>query len=196
MIKVLVASENPVKISAVRLGFEKMFPGEKFEVVGVASNSGVPDQPVGHDQTLEGAKNRVADLRARFAEYDYYTGIEGGIDHNDLGTEVFAWVHIKHRDGTEGLGKTGSFYLPPAITDLIKSGHELSTASDKVFNETKSGHKNGTVGILTGDVIDRTAYYMEAMVYALIPFKNPALYSSKAASAAQRQHSARAETAG
>ncbi|MBQ0741266.1 DUF84 family protein, partial [Aquimarina celericrescens] len=36
--------------------------------------------------------------------------------------------------------------------------------------------KSGAVGILTGDIIDRTAYYTEAGILALIPFKNADLY--------------------
>ena len=38
--KVIIASKNPVKINAVKIGFEKMFPLEKFEFKGVSVPSG------------------------------------------------------------------------------------------------------------------------------------------------------------
>ena len=196
VIRIVVASENPVKINAAAIGFKKMFPGETFEVVGVSSQSGVPDQPLGQSQTLDGAKNRVEHAFSNHTDHDFYVGIEGGVDHNDLGTEVFAWVCVKDRGGAVGLGKTGSFYLPMTITNLIKSGLELSHATDQLFNETNTKHKNGTVGILTDDVIDRTAYYVEAIIYALIPFKNAALYFDKAAPATKQPRPARTKTTG
>ncbi|MEZ4195237.1 MAG: DUF84 family protein [Candidatus Paceibacterota bacterium] len=45
-----------------------------------------------------------------------------------------------------------------------------------VFNEIKSGSHKGTVGILTNNVIQRKDFYREAVIHALIPFKNPDLY--------------------
>jgi non-canonical (house-cleaning) NTP pyrophosphatase len=35
---------------------------------------------------------------------------------------------------------------------------------------------NGAIGILTGDVIDRTELYQHAVILALVPFKNDGLY--------------------
>jgi inosine/xanthosine triphosphatase len=66
--------------------------------------------------------------------------------------------------------------LPPAIAKLIKEGKELAHASDIVFNESKSGQKQGTIGILTNNIINRTRYYIDPVIMALIPFKNPDLY--------------------
>ncbi len=45
-----------------------------------------------------------------------------------------------------------------------------------VFGRTNSKQGNGAVGLLTGDVIDRAAYYVHAVILALIPFRNPELY--------------------
>ncbi|MGK0308683.1 MAG: non-canonical (house-cleaning) NTP pyrophosphatase, partial [Urechidicola sp.] len=41
---------------------------------------------------------------------------------------------------------------------------------------SNSKQKNGAVGILTGNLIDRTQFYVEAMVLALIPFLNKEIY--------------------
>jgi non-canonical (house-cleaning) NTP pyrophosphatase len=41
-----------------------------------------------------------------------------------------------------------------------------------VFGRSNSKQQNGSVGILTHDVIDRTAYYVHAVILALIPFVN------------------------
>jgi non-canonical (house-cleaning) NTP pyrophosphatase len=77
-----------------------------------------------------------------------------------------------------GKARTGAFFLPPAVARLVNEGIELGEADDMVFGRTNSKQKNGAVGLLTGDVIDRRLYYEQAVVLALIPFKNPDLYSS------------------
>jgi non-canonical (house-cleaning) NTP pyrophosphatase len=53
---------------------------------------------------------------------------------------------------------------------------ELGDADDVVFGRTNSKQENGAVGLLTENVIDRTAYYVQALILALIPFKNSVLY--------------------
>jgi non-canonical (house-cleaning) NTP pyrophosphatase len=75
-----------------------------------------------------------------------------------------------------GKGKTGVFFLPEKIRVLVQSGIELGIADDMVFQRTNSKQANGAVGILTGDVLDRATFYIEAVIFALIPFKNSELY--------------------
>jgi non-canonical (house-cleaning) NTP pyrophosphatase len=53
---------------------------------------------------------------------------------------------------------------------------ELGVANDMVFNETNSKQKNGAVGLLTHNQIDRVELYRAGVVLALIPFVNQGLY--------------------
>jgi non-canonical (house-cleaning) NTP pyrophosphatase len=62
------------------------------------------------------------------------------------------------------------------VVELIDQGMELGEADDVVFGRNNSKQKNGAVGILTGDVVTRTSYYVEAVCLALIPFRNWKLY--------------------
>ena len=48
--RINVGSKNPVKLAAIRDVMEARFPGADFAPVAV--DSGVPDQPVGLEQTL------------------------------------------------------------------------------------------------------------------------------------------------
>lgn len=180
MKKIVVASKNPVKLNATLGGFKRMFPGEEFEVEGVAARSSVSNQPLSDEETFCGAQNRVADARAIQPDADYWVGLEGGIEKNDSDMAVFAWMVIESKDGRMGKGKTGVFILPPEIATLVDGGTELGEADDIVFNRKNSKHANGTIGILTDNVIDRESYYIEAIIFALIPFKNPELYNKSA----------------
>lgn len=173
--KVIIASKNPVKIEAAKVGFEKMFPSENFEFEGVSVPSGVNDQPMSNQETKAGAINRADRAKAKFQQADFWVGIEGGIEKEGSEMEAFAWVVIKS-GALDGKARTGTFFLPKKVVELIDAGKELGEADDLVFSHTNSKQKSGAVGILTGNVMVRSTYYTEAVVLALIPFKNTELY--------------------
>jgi inosine/xanthosine triphosphatase len=175
---IVIASTNPVKIQATRQGFEKMFPGQDFNITTVSVPSGVSDQPLSSQETLLGAQNRACQAARNIPQADYWVGIEGGIE--DLGDEMpaFAWV-VVYTPGLTGKGRTGTFFLPPTVVNLIHQGKELGEADDIVFNQSNSKQANGAIGILTGNVVDRTHLYEHAVIMALVPFKNPELYTNE-----------------
>lgn len=173
--KVIIASKNPVKINAVENAFQQIFPSLEFSFEGAASPSGVSDQPMDSAETLLGAQNRVHHVKSAFPNAAYWVGIEGGVEKKDQDMEVFAWVVIHSKD-QKGKAQTGTFFLPKKVVELIDQGIELGEADDIIFRKSNSKQKSGAVGILTNDVIDRTAYYVNAVVLALIPFNNKELY--------------------
>jgi inosine/xanthosine triphosphatase len=177
--KIVVASNNPVKVQAVRLGFERMFTGAAFEIETLSVPSGVSDQPFSDLETLQGALNRSARAAQALPGADFWVGVEGGIeeDHEISPGELvaFAWVVVRSRERL-GKGRTGAFYLPPRVAELVHQGLELGQADDIVFGRSNSKQANGAIGILTEDVIDRAQLYEPAVIFALIPFKNPDLY--------------------
>lgn len=175
MPKIIVASNNPVKINATLDSFEQMFPDKPFEVSGVSVASGVSDQPMTSIETIQGAMNRATNARDAQPDADYWVGIEGGIDDTDVGMQCFAWVIVLRRDERIGRGQTAVFYVPIEVADLVREGMELGHADDKVFGRSNSKQQNGAIGLLTDDAVDRTSYYVQAVIMALVPFKNPTL---------------------
>ncbi len=176
MKSIVIASKNPIKVSATLKGFQKMFPEEEFQIESVSVPSGVMDQPKNDRETYQGAWNRADNASELNKGADFWVGIEGGICERNRDMEAFAWAVVKSAKGRLGRGKTGTFFLPPKIAVLIRQGKELGEADDIVFKRNGSKRENGAVGILTGDVIDRTMLYTEAEILALIPFKNKKLY--------------------
>jgi inosine/xanthosine triphosphatase len=172
---VIIASKNPIKIQAVQAGFAKMFSNGDFEYVAISIPSQVPDQPLSDQETLIGAHNRAHNARKQHHNADYWIGIEGGIHDHAGEMSAFAWVVVLSPNQT-GKGRTGTFYLPSRIAELVRSGVELGEADDMVFNRTNSKQTVGAVGLLTREVLNRTQFYESAVVLALIPFLNPKLY--------------------
>ena len=176
MKKVVIASKNPVKISATEDGFKAMLSEEVCEFVGIPAESNVSDQPKSDEETLRGAKNRALNAQKIEPEADFWVGQEGGVEDIDHGLSAFAWIAILSKDGRMSIAKTGTWFLPDKIANLIREGHEMGTADDMVFGETNSKQNHGGIGLMTGNVITRKLFYEQAVITALIPFKNPTLF--------------------
>jgi len=172
---IIVASSNPIKIKAAEGGFFRMFPYESFTVRGFSVPSGVRNQPIGNLETLQGARIRAENARISIPGADYWVGIEGGVEEDNGELAAFAWIVIVSKSHC-GKGRTGTFFLPEAVARLVRQGKELGEADDIVFSQTNSKQQNGAIGLLTGDVLNRTSLYEHAVVLALVPFRNPNLY--------------------
>ena len=175
--KIIIASKNPVKIQSTLQAFRAMFPAQDFEIEGISVPSGVADQPMSDQETWQGAINRVEKVKEIAPNADYWVGIEGGIILHGQEMETFAWIII-YSQTLKGKARTCGFFLPPKVAELVNQGYELGDADDMVFGASNSKQTSGASGLLTGNVINRTKLYQPAIVLALIPFKNEALYHS------------------
>jgi len=175
MKKVYIASANPVKIAATQRGFKSMFPDEIIEVQSYKNQVVITSQPMTDTETFDGALKRAQNIRDLAPDGDFWVGIEGGCADWPIGMGAFAWVVVldKHKCGK---GRSGEFFLPEKVADLVRHGVELGDADDLVFSRNNSKQGNGAIGLLTNDAIDRQNLYIPAVIFALIPFKNPALY--------------------
>lgn len=173
--KIIVASNNPVKLAATQGAFAKVFPKFKFEVVGESLPSGVSDQPMSEEETMKGSINRAINAKEKFPNSDYWVGIEGGISVLENEMLAFAWITVVSKDNI-GKGRSASFFLPNKIKELTSGGNELGEAADIVFKENNIKQKNGIVGVLTNNLITRKTYYEPAVILALIPFIKEGLY--------------------
>ena len=176
MKKIVIASENPVKINATRKGFYAIFAEQEFDFRAIKANSGVSNQPQSDQETLRGATNRANNAKNKEPNADFWVGIEGGIDRLDSQIHAFAWIVVLSQEKISK-ARTATFLLPQKIVEMIDQGFELGEADDIIFKNLNSKQKNGAVGILTHNVIDRTEYYRQAVILSLIPFVNSDLYS-------------------
>jgi inosine/xanthosine triphosphatase len=174
---VAVGSSNPVKISAARAVFARVAPTARVE--GVSVSSTVRDQPWGDDETIRGARSRA--LAARLAlGADLGIGLEGGVVEDDGALRTCAWAAVVGPDGREGAGGSLAISLPPAVSDLVRSGLELGDAMDRVAGTHDVKRGPGAVGLLTAGLIDRQRAYETLITYALAPFLAPEYWTVSA----------------
>lgn len=179
--KILVGSENPVKIAATEEAFAHYFG--PVQVTGLAVGSGVPAQPV-DDDTFAGAQNRALALKRLAARQglaaDFYVGIEGGIVRRYGRWFSFGAMCIVDAQGRMGFGASSHFELPARVVrELLDGGAELGQVIDALSGEENTKQKGGAIGFLTRGLMDRQALYVQGLVVALIHFVNGNLYGEE-----------------
>ncbi|HDR53128.1 MAG TPA: inosine/xanthosine triphosphatase [archaeon] len=174
--KVVVGSQNPVKLQAVREVFSDHF-GD-VEVKGVPAESGVSDQPFSNE-TFLGALARAKSARELVPDADFWVGLEGGLTW--LGDRLMSFnaTAVLHPDDRVGLGTSGMHELPPPVAKGIKDGGELGPVMDGLMNTHNIKHKEGAVGVFTDNRITRLDFCKHSLHLALAPFLKPDLFSQK-----------------
>jgi len=173
--KVAVGSKNPVKIEAVKLAFEKVFPKEHWDVEGADVASGVSDQPMSDEESIRGARARAQKARDAL-NADFGVGLEGGLQQ--IGNDWFdcGWISIFDTQGIEGIGSSVRMHTPDKMIEMVHEGMELGLVNDKLFGIENSKQGDGHFGLMTKNAITRTTGYTEAVIAALARFIRPEVY--------------------
>jgi inosine/xanthosine triphosphatase len=176
-VKVLVGSENRLKLEAAEEVFSRYF-GE-VEVIGVEVDGTVSSQPLA-SETLEGAKNRALEVSRindeRRLDAKFFVGVEGGI--LKLFSKWFALSVMCIMDdmGRTGYGTSPMFELPGVIAQQLLEGSELGDVMDRVTGQRGTKEGQGAAGFFTKGVMDRKRICADGLVAALVPFLNEDLY--------------------
>jgi inosine/xanthosine triphosphatase len=173
--QVVVASRNPVKISATQHAFATQFPDAAIEIIPVDVDSGAGDQPISDEATRLGARTRARRAKHKSPGAQFWVGLEGGIEELDGQLMAFAWMAIEGPADTVSEARSATLPLPPAIKALVDGGVELGEANDRVFATLNSKQGGGAYGLLTKGLYTRESIYTQTLIIALVPFVN-ALY--------------------
>jgi len=174
--RIVVGSMNKVKHNLVKRGVSELFPLEDVEIVGYDAPSGISKQPIVSEQTLNGAKNRARHAREAVPYAYFWVGVEGGTEEIDGVMQEYTWIYVISSDGRESKSRSASFTIPPMIAKMIRKGAEFGPASDEFFGTENLKQGNGTIGIVSDNVLTRETYPLSAVICAFIPFKHPEYY--------------------
>lgn len=172
--KVAVGSKNPVKMNAARNVLKKIYG--KVNVISVDVDSGVPHQPFGKDETIQGAINRAKN--AYTVDFDLSIGIESGlmeIENSITGYIDLQWCAI-FDGGKITLGVSSGFEYPPLVIEEVLKGVEVGDVMDKVTGVNNLGQKSGAVSYLSKGMLDRTENTEQCVLTAMIPRMNHEIY--------------------
>ncbi len=160
--RVAVGSGNPVKRDAVAAAL----PEATVEAVSV--ESGVPEQPWGDDETVEGARNR-AERALAAGEYALGVGLEGGVAERNGDLFLIMWAAASDGERVE-VGGGPRMRLPDDVAARLYNGAELGPVMDDLLDTSDVAEDQGAAGVLTGGITNRTEALRTAVAGALGPF--------------------------
>jgi inosine/xanthosine triphosphatase len=166
--KVLIGTNNNVKVEACQAAFDNYFAG--VEVITVNVPSEVSEMPLNDEITI-GVRNRIKNLR-RYAEdnnieVDYYVAVESGINNFFDEWMITAVAGIENDSGLKSYSTSPSYPIPGDMVDeIIHDG--LGPVMDRIFADDDSGHRKGGIGFLTHGKIRRYNLLEESFMMALI----------------------------
>lgn len=158
--KVIVGTRNKAKIEAVERVFNRYF--EQVELHSQPTPSRVSEQPIGNDETRQGAVNRS--LEALSCDGDVIgVGLEGGVMYVGNTMYVCNWGALALKDGTILTAAGAQIPLPENIRREIESGRELGPLVESLFQQQGIRQGEGAMGIFTSGVVTRMKLFDHIM---------------------------------
>jgi len=148
-IVILFGSRSQTKLKAVRNAADKLFRKVKLELLIYDASSEINSQPIGQEETIKGAINRLENTKKLHREgkdskieYDYVIGIESGLiniknnwlkdkDSVDNQWLDLAYIVIEHKSGVKLIEQSATVEFPyQAVVKAEKAGYDKNTAAD------------------------------------------------------------------
>lgn len=183
---VIIGSTRPAKVEGARAAIDAIgrvderFRRAVIQPMDVADVA--PTMPMTERAILDGARLRAQTVLERTSGFQagkscLGVGVEGGLDPLPGERDRYVlktWAAVT--DGIVwGFGGGGAITLPDTITRQVLEGRELGDVIDAIAGVPVRGTR-GAWGVLTRDLLGRQASFTSAILAALAPFYNAALY--------------------
>lgn len=162
--RVIITSENELKIEAVKRIFSDYFKDVNFSVVKVNAKK---DQPFGFDETIDCALYRCNQVKDRDA---FIVGLESGIIKNH---NFNLNVCVVKKGDKIGIGSSPGFLVPSKIMEEVNKGKELAEAVYEVLKDGKIFRDRSLISHLTKEKMSRRDLFESSLSMALLCFINP-----------------------
>jgi len=157
MNKILLGTTSENKINIVK----EFFKNDDFEIVSKNVVSGILEQPLSEETTIEGAINRAKNAIVGETDYLFSVGLEGGLAIIDSVYNLVCVAAVFYKNKTY-IGISNKIKLPKSVSDDIKTGKEFG----KVIREYKS--TNDKESEIIEELITRKKSFLEALNGAYI----------------------------
>lgn len=175
---VAIGSTNPAKKKGAKLAFSRFF--SDLQLKAVDATSLVRAQPVGLDETVEGAQERAI-FALESTRPDFGVGVEAGLIEvgkdwpgHFLNVQIAAIVDSA---GHLSFGCSSGFPIPMKFVEKLREdGEELDTYTHELAGAKKVHEEEGIVYHLSKRRLSRVEMTEQCVSMALIPWINAKLY--------------------
>jgi inosine/xanthosine triphosphatase len=155
--KIIIGSQNPAKISAVKNSFS-----DEDEYVSLDVPSGVSEQPFSDEETIKGAINR-AEAALKLGNGDIGIGLEGGVQETSFGLLICNWGALVSNEGKPIIAGGARLPLPEEIATRLRAGEELGPVMEEYAKNKDVRKQEGAVGIFTNGMVNRSKMFTHVM---------------------------------
>lgn len=142
--------------------------GVSARLVSTNSASGVSDQPLSSDETLEGAMNRAESALLSETNATYGIGIEIGCELLSTGKyAIFCWTVVINRSGQKFEAKSHSFLLPEFHQKVLRDGNYLGDHVGEYAHISSEPAFQAVAEIIRTRALFITESVRYALIYAL-----------------------------
>lgn len=158
--KFIIGSMNDAKVEAATQVIHTYY--EHAQILQVNAQSGVSGQPIGDEETLEGASNRASFIRKNYPGA-IGVGLEGGV--RIIGHQMYIcnWGALSLPDGHVITAGGAQIQLPNDVAAEINKGRELGPVIEEFFNAKGLRQKEGAMGVFTAGTITRVDLFTHIM---------------------------------
>jgi non-canonical (house-cleaning) NTP pyrophosphatase len=170
--KAFLGSSSGHNLTAVKEVLVPVF--KTVDLAGKKVNSGINAQPVGLDETLQGALNRLKDLKRMIGDtrYDLLAAFENGItsvilkDGKDIWFDL-AWTVVEDSQGNVSFApSTGVQIDNQIVNEMFCRGQEKVTIGD-ILAEKYGCHPADPHELLTDKLLNRSVILQQSLQSAL-----------------------------
>lgn len=144
----MIGSLNKTKINAVKSVFTDI------EVIAKEVHSGVSEQPVGDEETMNGAINRAHQIRKQYPQY-MSVGLEGCVMFVQNQLFLCNWGALISAEGKLFNASGARIKLPDSFKEPLNDGMELSDIMNKYTRKNGIRNHEGAIGIFTAGLVLR-----------------------------------------
>jgi len=172
-ITIAIGSTSVHKIKAVEATFIKLFPGTKITSIPYKAASDINAQPIGNEETLMGARNRLNNAKKLIqTKVDYIIAIENGIIEVKTEPSMFydvAWVVLEDgKSGKQSVAVSGGVQFPNDFVEQAKSkGFVTTTVGSLLAQSNTSIDEADPHNYLTNKLAPRSELLQEAIKIAI-----------------------------
>lgn len=166
--KVYVASESRIKLQAASNGLRT---GErKVNILGKKTESKIPGQPIGFKQTLEGAKNRMNNLKSQVEDFELLVSVEAGIIELDVENHFdFNLVLVENSSGKQAFSISSGFKVDEKMYKrIVEEDLELGP----LFIKEHGAEEKDPFSVATGGSVNREDVISQAVAVAYLRLIN------------------------
>lgn len=166
MKKIVLTSQNPVKVSVVRNVMEHLVPDVSFE--HIALDLGAKNTELfGKQQILTHMTNMLSKAREMVPDAEYYVSMQGGMEDEESEMHETAYVMVLDSTGRSEVSRCSTFKVPTQIAHEVRNGRDFATAVDGFFKVQDTKTTGGFVSILTNGIVNKESHYSQPFAIAI-----------------------------